>query len=67
MDEARKGQIAVKVVKHMLREKEVAQPRSNFYQEISNLSKEIGVSTDEIVEFVDPIMREVIDETFVKR
>ena len=66
MDESRRGQIAIMVVKSILREKGV-QLTPNFRREIGNRAKEIGISTDELLEFVEPLVRELVDETFTKK
>ncbi len=65
MDESRRGQIAILVVKSILREKGV-QLTPNFRREIGNRAKEIGLSTDELLEFVEPLVRELVDEAFAK-
>ena len=65
MDEKRKGQIAVMVIKHLLREKGV-RLTPDFRREMGNQAKAIGISTEELIEFVEPLVRELVDETFAK-
>jgi len=65
MDEVRKGQIALLLIKHQLRKKGV-RLTPNFKREIGNEAKAIGISTEEAMEFVEPIVRELLEETFSK-
>ncbi len=65
MDATRKGQIALLLVKHQLREKGV-RLTPNFRREIGNEAKAIGVSIEETTEFVELIVRELVEETFFK-
>lgn len=65
MDDIRKGQIALLLIKHQLREKGVRLTPS-LKREIGNEAKAIGISTEEAVEFVEPIIRELVEEMFTK-
>ena len=65
MDATRKGQIALLLTKHQLREKGV-RLTPNFRREIGNEAKAIGVPIEEATEFVELIVRELVEETFAK-
>ena len=65
MDDIRKGQIAVLLVKHKLRENGV-RLTPNLRREIGNDAKSIGISFDEAAEFVELIVRELVEEAFAK-
>lgn len=61
MTEQRKGEIALRIVKHMLREKGV-RLRPGFNREIADGAKKIGVPTEEAVEFAVSLYREATEE-----
>ena len=63
MNEIRKGQIALLFVKYQLCEKGV-RLTPNFRREIGNGAKTIGVPIEEAMEFVESIIREMVEETF---
>ena len=65
MDANRKGQIALLIIKHQLGEKGV-QLTSNFRRRIGNLAAQIGVSTNEAMEFAQEIITEMMNEAFAK-
>ena len=65
MDDIRKGQIALLLIKHQLREKGV-RLTPNFRREVGNEAKDIGVPIGEAMEFVELIVRELVEETFAK-
>jgi hypothetical protein len=65
MDDIRKGQIALLFLKHHLREKGV-RLTPNFRREVGNLAKAIGISLDEAMEFIEAIVRELVEEVFAK-
>ena len=65
MDDIRKGQIAFLFLKHQLREKGV-RLTPNFKREIGNEAKAIGISIEEATEFVESVVRELVEETFAK-
>jgi|GEM_PF-2780222 len=65
MEESRKGQIAILVVKSILREKGI-RLSSNYRRELGNEAKNIGISFEEFLEFAEPLIRELVDETFAK-
>lgn len=64
MTEQRKGEIALLIVKYMVREKGVRlRPGQN--RELANQAKQIGVPVKEAVEFAVDLYREATDE-FIK-
>jgi len=65
MDENRKGQIAIMVLKDILREKGV-RLAPDFRREMGNKAKAIGIPMDELMEFFEPIILELVNETFAK-
>jgi len=65
MDNIRKGQIAFLFLKHQLREKGV-RLTPNFRREVGNDAKAIGISIEEATEFVELIVRELVEEAFAK-
>ena len=65
MDNVRKGEVALLFLKYQLREKGF-RFTPNFKREIGNEAKAIGVSLDEATEFVELIVRELVEETFAK-
>lgn len=65
MDEARKGQIALLVLKKKLRDEGI-RIKPDFRREAGNLAKDLGISVEEIVEFYESLIRELVEETFSK-
>ncbi|MEK7603609.1 MAG: hypothetical protein AAB461_00630 [Patescibacteria group bacterium] len=65
MDDIRKGQIALLLLKHQLRKKGV-KLTPNIRREIGNDAKAIGISIEEATEFVGLIVRELVEETLAK-
>ena len=63
MDEKRRGEIAVMCVRQKFMENGI-RLSSNFRREIGNTAKQIGISTEEAMEFVEGFVRELIKETF---
>ena len=61
MTSERKGQIALLIVKHMLR-KEGIRLRPGFNREIASSAMQIGVSNEEAVEFAVELYQEAADE-----
>ena len=61
MTEQRKGQIALLIVKHQLRESRI-RLRPGFNREIAHGAKQIGIPTEEAVEFAVDLYREATDE-----
>lgn len=66
MDDIRKGQIALLVLKHMLAKKgmEIG-PKAR--RDLGNMAKEIDVPFDEFLEFSELLAREFIEKTFAKK
>lgn len=65
MDEKRKGELAIKFLKHYLRQKGV-RLSPNLKREIGNEAKIIGVDVKEATKFVEIIVRELVEESFAK-
>lgn len=63
MDSERQGEIALKVVKHLMRKRGITLSWSNM-REFGNLAKEIGVPVEELKQFAKPLMQELLDECF---
>lgn len=65
MDDARKGQIALLLVKNALRVKGV-RLIPNFKREVGSEAKAIGITVDEAMDFMESIIRELVEEVFSK-
>lgn len=65
MDIARKGEIALLVLKQKLR-KEGIQLGPNFKRDIGNTAKDIGIPLEEAMELAEELTREYVEETFTK-
>ncbi len=65
MDSARKGEIALLVLKHRAR-KEGVRLTSDMQREIGNIAKGIGIPVAETAEFLECIVRELVTEAFAK-
>lgn len=63
MDEIRKGQIALLLMKNQLREEGI-RLTPNFRQELANKARSIGISVDEATRFMELIVRELVEEGF---
>ena len=63
MDANRKGQIALAYLKNKIREEGV-RLTPNFRRQVGNTAKAIGISTEEAMEFVEGVVRELVEETF---
>ena len=63
MKEQRRGEIAVMCVRQKFMENGI-RLSSNFRREVGNAAKQIGISTEEAMEFVEGFVRELIKETF---
>ena len=66
MDDIRKGQIAFLFLKHQMSEKGV-RLTPNFKREIGNEAKAVGISIEEATEFVESVVRELVEETFATK
>jgi hypothetical protein len=68
MNEARKGQIAIAMLKSIVREKGIHNLKPNSVRrEAGNLAKELGVPEDEIFQFLQIITGELISEAMGKQ
>lgn len=65
MDKKRKGELAVKFLKHHLSQKGV-RFTPNLRREIGNEAKAINIGAEEAAEFVEIIIRELVEESFAK-
>ena len=66
MDNIRKGQIALLIIRRKLQEEGV-RLKPNFRREIGEKAKAIGISLEEAMEFYETIVRELMDEAFAKK
>lgn len=65
MTKERKERIGYLLFKHHLREKGI-RLSPNLMREIGNEAKAIGIPVFEAKEFVETVVRELVDEVFVK-
>jgi hypothetical protein len=65
MDDKRKGEIALMFLKNKLR-KDGIRLGQNTKRELGNTAKELGISTEEAVEFAEGLTRELVEEVFAK-
>ena len=66
MDVARRNEIAYLFLKYKLK-REGAHVCPNFRRDVGSTAATIGISFEEALEFVEPVIRELVDETFVKK
>lgn len=66
MQKARKGEIAVLVLKYKL-SREGVRLGPDFRRDVGNTAKAIGISFDEAMEFVEEMVREQVEELFAKK
>lgn len=65
MDPKRKGEIALKLLKVLLRKKGLHTfSRSELKREAGNLVKETGISEEELMEFAKSMIFELLSEMF---
>ena len=63
MDQRRQGEIAIKLVKYMLRQRGITlNPVAT--REFGNAAKEMNIPLDELMDFVRPIAQEIFDDCF---
>ncbi len=68
LNEARKGQIAVAMMKEILRDKEIHTLKPNsIRRQVANFAKEMNMPENEVFEFIQIITAEVISEAFGKK
>lgn len=63
MDLEKQGVIALKLVKYYLRQKGVRLQKDSL-RELKNVAKAIDVQPDELLEFIRPLIQEVVNEIF---
>ncbi len=66
MEEKRQGEIALKLVKHLIRERGITLTQTK-QREFGNVAKAIGVSVEELKRFIKPLLQEFLDEYFVEK
>ena len=63
LDEKRKGEIALKLLKMRIRMDGIRLGK-NTRREVGNSAKEIGISFEEAIEFMEDLAKELMMETF---
>ena len=63
LSEARKGEIALLVLKHKMRDEGV-KITPHYLRSIGNVAKSTGIPKDELTMFVESLTRELVDEAF---
>ncbi len=66
MSRERQGEIALKVLKYMLRQRGVTLSPDKM-REFGNLAKETGIPVDELKTFAKPIFQEMLDDCFASK
>ena len=66
MDNARKGEIALLLLRARLH-KEGVRLGPNFRRETGNVAKELGIPFAEAMEFAEEFVREAVEQTFANR
>lgn len=64
MSKERMGEIALLYMKQKFRDEGIRLTQ-NFKRQVGNTAKEIGVPTTEALAFVEIIVRELVEETFI--
>lgn len=68
LSEARKGQIAIAMMKEVIREKGIHTLKPNSVRrEAGNLAKEMNIPENEVFEFIQVMTVELISEAFGKK
>lgn len=65
LDKKRMGEIAYAILKHKYR-KEGLRLNPDFRRDIGNQAKDLGIPKDELMAFVEHVVREMVDEMFAK-
>lgn len=65
LDERRQGEIALKILRYMLR-REGVRLSPDRMRDLGNLSKEIGVPIEELKQFAKPLVQELVDDCFAE-
>ena len=63
MDPKRQGEIALKLVKYLMRKRGIQLSQDNM-REFGNVAKAIEVPVEELKQFAKPLMQELLDECF---
>ncbi|MEK7169537.1 MAG: hypothetical protein AAB377_00140 [Patescibacteria group bacterium] len=63
MDPKRQGEIALKLVKQLMRKRGIQLSQDNM-REFGNVAKAIEVPVEELKQFAKPLMQEFLDECF---
>jgi hypothetical protein len=63
MDTKRQGEIALQLVKHVMRKRGITLSQDNM-RELGNTAKAIGVSVEELKQFIKPLIQELLNECF---
>jgi len=66
MTDERKGQIALLFLKRKLKDEGI-RLKPDMRRQIGNEAKELGISTEEAVEFVEGLVREMVEAVFPPR
>ncbi len=66
MDPKRQGEIALMVVKYLMRKRGIQLSQSHT-REFGNAAKDIGVPVEELRLFVKPLAQELLDECFAAK
>ncbi len=66
MTQERKGQIALLMVRDRFRDEGI-RLKPDMKRNIGNLASKIGVPTDELLQFVEGLTREMVEEVFPPR
>ena len=67
MDAKRKGEIALLVLKMKLREQGMKIKPATMKRHIGSTAKVLGITTEEASEFMEMMVRELVEETFTKK
>ncbi|MFW0862145.1 MAG: hypothetical protein ACKKL6_01010 [Candidatus Komeilibacteria bacterium] len=66
MDEKRKGEIALALIKMRVKDKGPRLNHAEMKREFGNYAKDLNIPINELFEFFEIIIRELVDEAFVK-
>jgi len=66
MDPKRQGEIALQLVKHLMRKRGITLSQDNM-RDFGNVAKAIGVPVEELKQFAKPLMQELLDECFAAK
>ena len=61
----RQGEIALLYLKNLIR-KEGVTIKPNMRRQTANMAKELGISLEEVAEFTEMLVREIVEEAFKK-